>query len=258
MNERSKTILTNKEFWEDEWKNLDLPIILEPSIRADRSFINLFNKHLSIVDGKNKTCLEIGCNPGKFLIYCAKFLNYDIYGIDFEEKGCLLTEKNLKAVGINGSISQQDIFNLDTNQKFDLILSCGFIEHFAGVKLDEVLKIHVDLLKENGKLFLSVPNFRYLNYVFSYFFRKNMLDHHNLKIMQKSFFIDFAEKNNLTNEYLGYFGGIHPGGLKLGTKNIFKKFITKNLINRIEKYQILDRINSKYFSHHIGVVLVKN
>ena len=169
MNERSKTILTNKEFWEDEWKNLDLPIILEPYIRADRSFINLFNKHLSIVDGKNKTCLEIGCNPGKFLIYCAKFLNYDIYGIDFEEKGCLLTEKNLKAVGINGSISQQDIFNLDTNQKFDLILSCGFIEHFAGVKLDEVLKIHVDLLKENGKLFLSVPNFRYLNYVFSYF-----------------------------------------------------------------------------------------
>ena len=255
---KSKTVLTKKEFWEERWQNLDLPITLDPSLRADRSFINLFNQHLTIKDGEKRTCIEIGCNPGKFLIYCGKNLHYDISGVDFDEQGCLLTEKNLKVVGINGSITHQDIFNLNINQKFDLVLSCGFIEHFAGVKLEEVLKIHLDLLKENGKLFLSVPNFRYLNYFFAYFFRKNMLELHNLEIMQKSFFKDFAEKNNLKIEYLGYFGGIHPGGLKLGTKNIFKKFITKNLINRIEKYQIFDHINSKYFSHHLGVVLVKN
>ena len=90
------------------------------------------------------------------------------------------------------------------------------------------------------------------------FFRKNILKHHNIEIMQKSFFKDFAEKNNLKIEYLGYFGGIHPGGLKLGTKNIFKKFVTKSLIGNSERYQIFDRINSKYFSHNLGAVLVKN
>ena len=169
----------------------------------------------------------------------------------------MLTKKNLQAEGIDGKIKQNDIFNLSSDKKFDLVLSCGFIEHFAGNKLDEVLKKHVDLLEKNGRLFLSVPNFRYLNFLFTFFFRKDMLDHHNLKIMQKSFFVDFAKKNDLTVEYLGYFGGMHPAGIKLSSNNFFTKYINNSLLSRFERIQIFDRINSKYFSHHLGAVFVK-
>jgi 2-polyprenyl-3-methyl-5-hydroxy-6-metoxy-1,4-benzoquinol methylase len=250
-------ILTQKEFWEKEWNELELPIVLDPTKRADRSFIHLFKKYLSIKDGSEKSCIEIGSNPGKFIIFAAKYLNYDISGVDYDEKGCLFTQKNIKAAGLNVSIYKQDIFDFDIDKKYDLVISCGFVEHFEGEKLDEVLKKHIDLLKDGGRLFLSVPNFRYLNYIFSYFFRKDMLEVHNLEIMQKSFFEEMAIKNNLEVEFLDYFGGLHPGGIKLPKNNSFNKFIMEKLIGSSQKSGILDHLNSKYFSHHLGAVYKK-
>jgi 2-polyprenyl-3-methyl-5-hydroxy-6-metoxy-1,4-benzoquinol methylase len=252
-NKESSSILTTKEFWENEWKDLKLPIVLDKNSRADRSFMNLYDKYLSKDSSLKKSSLEIGCNPGKFTIYCGKNLNYDISGVDYDEKGCVLSKKNIEAAGILGSIINQNIFDLKVENKFDLVISHGFIEHFSEEKLEEVLKIHVDLLNDDGKLFISVPNFRYLNFIFAYLFRRKLLDHHNLSVMQKSFFEDIANKYNLKINYIGYFGGIHPGGLKFNKINIFKK-----LISSMESFKLLDKINSKYFSHHVGAIFTKN
>ena len=71
--------------------------------------------------------------------------------------------------------------------------------------------------------------------------------------MQKSFFIDVAKKYNLKINYLGYFGGIHPGGINPHKNN----FLTK-LIKSFESIKLLDNINSKYFSHHVGAIFTKN
>jgi 2-polyprenyl-3-methyl-5-hydroxy-6-metoxy-1,4-benzoquinol methylase len=248
----SSSILTTKKFWENEWKDLNLPIVLDKNSRADRSFINLYDKYLSKDNSVKKSSFEIGCNPGKFSIYCGKNLNYDISGVDYDEKGCLLSEKNIEAAGISGLILNQDILDFDVENKFDLVISHGFVEHFSEKKLEEVLKIHVNLLNKDGKLFISVPNFRYLNFIFAYLFRRKLLDHHNLEVMQKSFFEDIANKYNLKINYLGYFGGIHPSGLKLNKNNILKK-----LIHSTESFKLIDKINSKYFSHHVGAIFTK-
>lgn len=256
-NSDEELILTKKEFWEKEWEKLELPIVLDPSKRADRSFINIFEKYLSLKDGEKKSCIEIGCNPGKFIIFAAKSLNYEISGLDYDEKGCTFTQKNIKEAGLSASIYKKDIFEFHTDQKYDLVISCGFVEHFEGEKLETIMEKHINLIKDGGRLFLSVPNFRYINYIFSYFFRKDMLAAHNLKMMEKSFFEELAKKYNLQIEFLDYFGGLHPGGIKLPENNFFNKFIMEKLVGKSQKYGILDRLNSKYFSHHLGAVYKK-
>ena len=249
---KSTELLTEKKFWERDWEEINFPGTLNRRLRGDRAFINLYEKYLSKNDSESKKSIEIGCNPGKFLIYCGKNLNYDISGLDYDEKGCFFSLKNIKAAGLEGSIINEDFFKYKFNTKFDLVLSHGFIEHFKDDKLLEALNTHVNILNYDGILFISVPNFRYLNFLLTYLFRKKLLDHHNLETMQKKFFKEIAKKYNLNIEYLGYFGGIHPGGLKIESNHFLSK-ITKS----IESFQFLDNLNSKYFSHHIGSIFSK-
>ena len=252
-----KTILTDEELWQKKWNNLDFPIHLNPQKRVERVFMRLFDRYFVNHKKISKTCLEIGCNPGKFLIYCGKNLNYEMVGLDYDKKGVAITKRNIVESGLKAEILEKDFFNYDTDRKFDLVLSLGFIEHFQGERLQEAINKHVNLLNKGGKLFLSVPNFRYLNFIFAYIFRKKMLEVHNLEVMKKSFFIDLANNNNLEIEYLDYFGGFHPGGVKLGNNNFLSKFFTDFIIFNYEKIRTLDNFNSKFFSHHLGAVLVK-
>jgi 2-polyprenyl-3-methyl-5-hydroxy-6-metoxy-1,4-benzoquinol methylase len=253
-----KTILTDKGLWQNKWGKLDFPIHLNPHKRVERVFMKLFDKYFTHNNKNKKTCLEIGCNPGKFLIYCGKNLNYEMVGLDYDKIGTSITKKNFAESGLEAECLEKDFFNYDTDRKFDLILSLGFIEHFQGEMLKESINRHVNLLNKGGKLFLSVPNFKYINYIFAYIFRKKILKVHNLEVMQKSFFIDIANNNNLEIEYLDYFGGFHPGGLKIGNNNFLSKFFTDFLIFNYEKINILDNINSKFFSHHLGAIYKKN
>jgi len=259
QNKNKKTVLTDVEFWEKEWGDIKFPIHLDPTKRVERIFMNLFDEYLTLgATESKKECIEIGCNPGKFLIYCGENLNYEIHGIDYDKKGVAITERNLRESALNGEILERDFFSFESDRKFDLVLSLGFIEHFQGEKLNEAIELHVKLLKPGGKLFLSVPNFRYINYFFAYLFRKRILEVHNLEIMQKSFFIEIANEYKLDIEYLDYFGGFHPGGIKIGSSNFLSRFITDFLIFNFEKVKFLDNFNSKFFSHHIGAVYKKN
>jgi len=250
-----KGYLSNLETWsinEDEQK---VPILLNKSKRDHRCFIKLFNKYLDKSSNFQEEVFEIGCSPGKFLIYLASNLGYQPSGVEIDKGRCELTRRNLKSQNLKAHIIQEDIFKINLKKKFKVIISCGFIEHFEGKKLEELLKIHSDLIKKDGVIFLSFPNFRYLNFLFAYFFRKDVLDQHNLKIMNKDFFKYFAEKYGFKILYLDYFGSIHPGGFKFSDKSFFS-FINNFLI-RFEKIEFLDNVNSKYFSHHLGAVLKK-
>ena len=252
-----KNILTDKELWAKEIEKLELPVVLNRDIRSDRIFIKIFEQYFSTGDGSQKKVLEIGCNPGKFLIYFKQYLKFNISGIDYDEIGCAITKENLKSANISGNIKIQDILSYKTKEKFDVVLSCGFIEHFKNDVLKKVLKTHLELLNTNGKLFLSVPNFRYFNYIAAYLLRRGILKFHNLEVMQKSFLESFAEENNLNIEFIAYFGGIHIGGIKFNKNNKLKWLINELVFKRYEKSKIFDKVNSKYFSHHLGAIFTK-
>ena len=184
------------------------------------------------------------------------------------KEGCFITRQNLLYQNLEGEIIESDIFEYNFNKAFSLVISCGFIEHFEGRKLQTLLAIHNKLVEKNGLLFMTFPNFRYLNYFFAYFFRRRILETHNTNIMNKKFFIEFANKYGFEITYLNYFGGIHPGGLNF-ISPIYKTIKNNNNSNSIliksmkwlmlkfESLRLFDNIDSRFFSHHLGVVLRK-
>ena len=248
-----KKDLTEKKMWESKWGDYQLPITLNPNLRSHHSFIEIFDKYLSNISSeiKNPKLLEIGCSPGRFLIHFHEKYKFQVHGIEYAEKGYELTKENLKNLNIDTSnIYQSDIFKFETKTKYDILFSAGFVEHFED-NLDQLLSIHAGLVSQGGYLFLSFPNFRYLNFILSYFFRYDMIAMHNLKIMNKKFFLSFAEKFGFEILFLDYFGGIHPGGLKLFKEKKAHK------TNGTKKEFFLNKINSKYFSHYLGSVMRK-
>jgi len=200
----TKSLLTEKNFWKkgtEQSRKNKLPIKLNKKVRADRSFIEIFDNYFKNLK-QDKECIEIGCNPGKFLIYFSENLGYKISGVDYDEDGIKLTNENITSLGIEAEIYQADIFEFQIKKKFDAVISMGFIEHFTNDKLDRVLESHLNLLKEDGLLFISIPNFRYINYLFSYFFRYDMISKHNLNMMNEDFFVLYLKNTILKLNFL--------------------------------------------------------
>ena len=254
--------LTDKRMWNSKWMNTILPAELSIKDRGEKSFITLFEEYLQqeYLSKNNKSVLEVGCSPGRFMVFLSKQYNYFPVGIEYSEEGVNLTKANLTLHGIKGEVIWGDFLSYNFDRQFDLVISSGFAEHFVK-NLDKVMKKHASLVKENGKLFLSFPNFRYLNYFFLSIFRRNMLKIHNLKVMKKSFFVDFAKAYKFNILYLGYFGGIHPSGVKLTNKQRVSwadKLIMNFIDNKIDRNKLLENCNSKYFSRYVGAFFEKN
>lgn len=81
--------------------------------------------------GCNESIIEIGCFPGRYLIYSNKTFAFKIYGIEYSDLLCKVTLKNLKICGVNGTIYAKDLFNHNIKRKFDIVFSAAFIEHFV-------------------------------------------------------------------------------------------------------------------------------
>ena len=50
-----------------------------------------------------------------------------------------------------------DFFHLQLDQKFDLVHSCGVLEHFQGEELHRLMRIHSDLTRKDGYVLVFTP-----------------------------------------------------------------------------------------------------
>jgi pseudaminic acid biosynthesis-associated methylase len=119
-----------EEFWKDEFGN-------EYTDRNNESLlnnnINLFNKIL--IDKSIKSIFEIGCNRGLNL-EAINNINKEIKlnGIEINEKAYnILSSKKLCDKLINDSI-----YNLDYNNKYDMVFTKGVLIHLNPDKLESV------------------------------------------------------------------------------------------------------------------------
>lgn len=241
------TNLTNSKFWSEMNRG-------KSKGKSHFEFGGILHKYLEpVVYGK---VLEIGCVPGTYLAYISENFGYYPVGVDFDEKTEETTKKYLLMKGISDCrIIKEDFTKWETKEKFDLVTSFGFIEHFDNPK--EIIKKHINLLKKGGKLIIEIPNLGGFNGFLHKLIDKPNLDKHNTKIMNLDFFKEVIEENNLKIIYLGYYGSWHFqwGYGRRQTANIFQKGIYA-ILKIISKFTRLFIMRNK-LSNYIFLIAEK-
>lgn len=251
-----KENLTEKNFWNDYWKNIRLPQIISTHFSFERCLSNYFKQSFKNFD--KGTMIEIGCAPGKWMMFLEN-LGYRMYGIEYCVEAGLKTSANLKCNNSLSNVIIADFFNNPVKIKFDYVYSLGFIEHFA--EPGNIILKHFDLVKPDGYVIIGVPNFRGINHMIQNYLDSEIIKAHNLCCMDKNFFESFAFQNNLDIISLNYIGSFEPALFICEKKaSILKKILMKLIavLFRMRNFStILDNINSKYWSSYIICILKK-
>lgn len=150
-----------------------------------------------------KTILEIGCFPGRYLIHFGK-RGMKLNGLDLTPHLIRLpdwlAERNVKY----GEFYQTDVLNFDSKNKFDVVCSFGFIEHFTNFQ--EIIEKHIELNSINGTIIITTPNFRGFQFLLHRLFDGANLQRHNTKAMNPDKWAALLEKAGYEIIYKGYFG----------------------------------------------------
>lgn len=187
--------LYNQEIWDAGYENFDF---FEAS-SAD-PVATFLRDHSGSVKG---TCFEVGCFPGRYMAFLGR-LGWVVNGVDLtphvHDLELWLREKNCSV----GKIWHGDFTNLDTNQKFDLVYSCGFVEHF--IDFQEIIRKHASLVKPGGLLIITTPNFTRLQGVLHKFFDDENFRRHNVHSMNLDIWSSVLKDEGFSIQSSCYFG----------------------------------------------------
>ncbi|VXC31483.1 Methyltransferase domain-containing protein [Flavobacterium sp. 9AF] len=246
--------LTDQDYWE---KYYSKAITQKSQIST---VVSEYDKYWDILINQNdnkekKTIIELGGYPGRYLAYLADKYNLTPTCLDFNSDTIKIKE-SMTAFGIEDyKIIQADILNFIPTEKYDIVISNGFIEHFEDFKT--VLNNHSNYLKKGGTMLVMIPNKRWLRKWYGYLVDYENLKAHNLRCMSKNTFKDFAQKNNLILIENTFFGGfpfsVHQ---KL---NFFQKIVynaTRAIFKKANPF--LKRNPSAFYSSSLISIYKKN
>jgi 2-polyprenyl-3-methyl-5-hydroxy-6-metoxy-1,4-benzoquinol methylase len=99
--------------------------------------------------------LDIGSANGDIAIELS-ILKYDVNGIEPVERSCKNAKKLSKKYGQNIRFQQQQVEDLDTKNKYNLLIMGEVLEHFY--EPNNILLKLKKLLEPNGKILITAPN----------------------------------------------------------------------------------------------------
>lgn len=231
----NNTNLASKEYWDsgyDDFKFSPMP--------KNYPVCKMLYKYFK--PSSEESVFEIGIFPGRFIYHFGK-LGYELNGIDqtpfLKDMTNWFNNEKFKM----GNLENGDLLKMSTDKKFDIVFSSGFIEHF--MNFEDIIKIHCDLTKPGGYVFLTAPNFagtiqKFLHTTFD----KENIERHNLQAMDVKKWEQILIKNDFEIIESGYFGGFD---FWTDTEKIplLKKIISKILV-KITPIRFLP--NSKSYS----------
>ena len=245
--------LTTKQYWESYYNKDHAD---KEHINSVCSYYDVFWNMLIDENSSEKSIIEIGGFPGRYLAYLA--LKYDLqptcldYNSDTSQIDATFKIMKVK----NYHILQRDFTKYVPENQYDYLISNGFIEHFKN--FDEILDLHTQYLKPEGKMLIMIPNMKGYIRFYKYLVDYKNLKVHNIRCMSLDVFKQFAKRNNLRIIYLDYHGGfpynVHQKldiirkFIYKGHWFIFKKWLNKKLIKK----------PSPYFSSSIIAIFEKN
>ena len=235
------TLLDDEYFWELYWnfrlKNYDRKVIENdqqniPNLFTKRPLARKILEYWSrnyhdyilweviykrfMPKAKGAKLLEIGSAPGSHLVRLSKRFGFDPYGIEHTEQGVELNRKVFSSHDINPeNVIHIDFFSKEFQQNyrgyFDIVISRGFVEDFPDADASSIIEQHLNLLSEGGYLFVTIPNFRGIYYVWARLLDQELLANANIDIMRKEIFSKLFNQKGLLNLFCDYYGTFNCG-----------------------------------------------
>lgn len=168
----------------------------------------LYRRHMP---APGASVVEIGSAPGEHLVKLHETLGLVPFGIEYSGEGVRVNRALFEARGLDpGNVLAMDFFSDDCvdgcRERFDVVVSRGFIEHFAEPAM--VVDRHLELLKPGGLLVVTIPNLKGVNHALTKLFHHELIPMHNLDIMSKGRFLELfdpARVQPLVCAYVGTF-----------------------------------------------------
>ena len=153
----------------EEWWDVNgkfKPLHMFNPIRI-RYITDTIKNHLSIKKDKinyleGLSVLDIGCGGGLMSEPISR-LGAKVTGIDASEKNINIAKLHSKKSGLNINYINTSPENLESHEKFDIILNLEIVEHVDNVNL--YISSCYKLLKKNGLMFTATINRSLISYV---------------------------------------------------------------------------------------------
>lgn len=210
MNDNEKTELAH---WESAWAarpRMRFPSGLDI---GTRNVLCLLRRYLH----PGMRFVEIGCAPGKILSWVAREVKTPVCGIDYSPTGIDTAKWLCNGLGVRADIRCEDAMHSSFEDgAFDLVFSCGLIEHFEDPA--PMVVAHVKLLAPGGTALIAVPNYSGLYLKLQRWFDPGNLAIHNLGIMNVQAMRALAPTAPDLTSKAYYFGRFSPWLVSLPAK----------------------------------------
>ena len=235
-----------KEYWEEYWTKEN---------RTGDSF--LFSSILDKVNiGDIGSYFELGCAPGSIMAHFAHKYNCSVSGVDIVEKS-IVTDYLDKEQVVDYEVHESDLYSIETKKKYDFVASYGLVEHY--LNLDKIIEVHKSLVADNGHLLITIPNIRFINYLVSRHFSKEILELHNFDIMNlkilKSLILDDEFEEIYANFVFTSLFQANENSQRLRQHPKLKHIY--NAMNFLMKHTRTNNIPNRFTSPYIAVLAKK-
>lgn len=109
---------------------------------------------------KNSTVLDVGCSAGGLGEVIKDRTNSKVFGVEIDEGDAKKAAKVLDGI-YTTNLELEEIPETLAQKKFDYIIFCDVIEHFAWPS--ETLRKIKKILKPDGKIIFSIPNMSHMS-----------------------------------------------------------------------------------------------
>jgi 2-polyprenyl-3-methyl-5-hydroxy-6-metoxy-1,4-benzoquinol methylase len=240
--------LTTETFWREYWKNTSN--IDDAIIAKNHLFYDVLKKYSPTHEGFS--FLEIGGFPGRWSIFMKKYLGAESTILDnYIDRMVIDKLSEINGVSQINTI-ECDVLSHNIKIKYDVVMSAGFIEHFLDLSI--IIDKHLEFVKPDGVLILTVPNFLSVNGLLQKKVDFSNYSVHNLDAMSKSNMIKILNTKNITVEFANYYGFFGLWLESLKDRHLMLRILVY-IFNKIGK--LLVRFESKIFSPHFVTVVRK-
>lgn len=239
---------TDKRYWEQFWAKY------KPSVVKEGMFLKRFDEYLP---GPESRSIEIGGFPGICSVYFKKFKNYDVTLLDYLIiPGIIKEVERINSIeGESIKVIKADFLTFKTDDRYDVVFSCGFIEHFKDVR--DILQRHCNILKRGGTLLVTLPNFRGLNGFINRIFDRMTYNVHNIEAMDIKKLDRICRTLGLRKYDIFYFGNTDTPYIWICNWEKVA-LITRIMLKILNKIISFLGINNRLLGPHIAIVGKKN